>query len=272
MARGGPTGTERWNGRSWTKMSSPAHAATAPSCGSRTLCMVLNGTGEHGSGPVAESWNGRKWRSWLEDTSACGGPPGFECGMADVACGSATNCVVVGTITVSEEPVQETASDFWNGRKWLGTDAPADGDPAALNAVSCAGSFCMAVGGAYQETAGGSVAVADVFDATTNTWTDASPDLGVTCTGLEECGWTGDISCGSATSCLAFGPHLAWNGSTWNSAPTRSAGHGSALHADSCGGQICMAVGYRTVAGVRRTLAELWNGTSWRILATPSRV
>jgi hypothetical protein len=34
-------------------------------------------------------------------------------------------------------------------------------------------------------------------------------------------------------------------------------------------GQICLAVGYRTIAGVRRTLAERWNGTAWKILATP---
>jgi hypothetical protein len=272
VATGGPTTTERWDGLAWRAMTSPAHAVTTPSCGSRTLCMVINGANQNDIGGIAESWNGTKWRSWPQDTNACGGPPGLPCGLADVACGSATNCVAVGTITVSQEPVQDTAGAFWNGKKWIRTSPPGDGNPAAANAVSCAGSFCMAVGGAYSEVAGGSVAVAGTFDAATNSWQDVSPNLGVICSGFGVCAWTGAISCGSATNCLAWRiNNLAWNGTTWKAAPTRSAGPGSTLHAAACGGQICMAVGYRTIAGVRRTLAELWNGSTWKILPTPSR-
>jgi hypothetical protein len=275
MSAGGPTGTERWNGKTWAEMTSPARAVTTPSCGSRTLCMVINGADQDDVGAIAESWNGTRWRSWPQDTGACEGPPHLPCGLADVACGSAANCVAVGTTTVSQEPVQDTIGDFWNGKEWLGTATPGDaeGNPAALTAVSCAGSFCMAVGGAFAEDMDGSVAVAGTFDAATNSWTDVSPDLGVICGGLfEACSWAGAISCGSAANCLAFGGNnLAWNGTTWKASSTRSAGPGSTLDAAGCGGQICMAVGYRTIAGVRRTLAELWNGTSWKVLPTPSR-
>lgn len=231
--------------------------------------MVIN-AGRDGSGGIAGSWNGRTWRTWPHDTSECGGAPG-PCGLAAVSCGSASDCVAVGTQTISQEPVQQTVAVAWNGTAWSRPSPPGDGNPAALNAVSCAGSFCMAVGGAFSEDAGGSVAVAGAWNAATQSWTDVSPSLGVICRGGDgECSWTSAISCGSATNCLAFFDRdLAWNGVTWGPAPTRSAGRGSDLLAASCGAQICLAVGYRTIAGVRRTLAELWNGTAWKILATP---
>jgi len=60
-----------------------------------------------------------------------------------------------------------------------------------------------------------------------------------------------------------------WNGTTWKSAQAISAGRGSALQDVSCGGSDCLAVGFRTVAGKRRTLAELWNGSTWTIVKTP---
>lgn len=268
MANGGPTGAQTWNGRTWRKMKSPPGGVNGVSCGSRTTCMVIYRS-------VVQSWNGRKWRIWSKATDACGGPPGLPCGLAGVSCGSAANCVAVGTQTISQEPVQNTIGFFWNGVRWARTSPPGDaeGNPAAVNAVACAGKFCMAVGGSFSEVAGGDVATAGTWNAKTAAWQDVSPNLGDICKiGVNTCAWADVIACGSPTNCMTFGSSgtLAWNGTSWRSAPPVSAGSGASLAGLSCGGAFCMAVGYRTVAGVHRTLAELWNGTMWQIIKTPN--
>jgi len=268
MASGGPTGAETWNGRSWRTMKSPPGGVNGVSCGSRKTCMVIYQS-------VVQSWNGRRWRIWRQATNACGGPPGLPCGLAGVSCGSASNCVAVGTQTISQEPVQNTIGFFWNGTTWAGTGPPGDteGNPAAVNAVGCAGQFCMSAGGSYSEVAGGDVATAGTWNARTQTWQDVSPNLGDICKlGVTTCTWASLVACGGPAICVTFGPSgtLAWNGSSWQPAPAVSAGRGSNLGDVSCGTAFCMAVGYRTVAGAHRTLAELWNGTTWQIISTPS--
>jgi hypothetical protein len=263
MAAGGPTGAERWNGTVWRTMTSPRGGVNGVSCGSRKLCMVIfNG--------LVRSWNGTRWRLWRHATDVCsGGPPG-PCGLASVSCGSATDCVAVGTQQISNTE-QDTVGVAWNGTRWARTFPPNNGNPAAMNVISCARAFCMAPGSASSDVQMGTIALAGTWNATTKSWTDVSPDLGVLCPEFHTCFWAHVISCANSASCMTFGPsgNQDWNGTAWKAAPSISAGRGSNLGAVSCGGSICMGVGYRTIAGARRTLAELWNGTSWRILPTP---
>ncbi len=272
MASGGPTGAERWNGKTWLTMTGPKDAVTAPSCGTRTLCMVISAGNSH-SGAVAESWNGRNWRTWFQDTSVCvGGPPGAVCGLADIACGNGANCVAVGTASFNTEGGKGAIGVFWNGKKWIGLAVPGNTETAAANAVACAGTFCMAVGGAYADAQAGDVATAGAWNSTKQSWRDVSPNLGVICTGFVTCSWTRLLACGSATNCMAFTfshGNLHWNGTRWRSAPTVSAGRGSLLATLACTGADCVAVGFRTVKGTKQPLAELWNGSAWKILATP---
>jgi hypothetical protein len=267
MANGGPTRAETWNGKTWRAIRRPPGGLGGVSCSSRSLCMAID---PHINGGVAESWNGNKWRIWAQASNVCGGPPGFPCGLASVACGSADNCLAVGTVTVSQEPIQQTAAVAWDGRGWDGAGLPSAGDPAALNAAGCAGNFCMAVGGGYGDAIGGDFAIAGTWDASTRTSTDVSPNLGVICRStLQTCSWANVISCGSATNCVTLGSWEVWNGASWTHAPAISAGRGSNLGDVSCGDAFCLAVGHRTVAGTQQTLAELWNGKAWQILGTP---
>jgi hypothetical protein len=265
MASGGPTGAERWTGKAWRTMPSPKGGVSGVSCGSRTLCMAVHNQ-------VVRAWDGTRWRV-QRPTHICGGGPPGPCGLADVSCGSAANCMAVGTVTVSQEPVQESVALVWNGKTWTGTLPPQDGNPSAANAVSCVRGSCVEAGGAYSETANGGVAVAGVWDASSATWTDVSPNLGTLCPGpLMYCSWTVTLSCASKSSCMAFGgPEgvFYWNGSAWSLAKPASAGPGAGLRDVSCGGSDCVTVGFRTVAGKHRTLAELWNGSAWTIVATP---
>jgi len=92
------------------------------------------------------------------------------------------------------------------------------------------------------------------------------------------------VSCPDAAHCLAVGQVVttsnpgrdyaqAWNGRAWRVVTPPSPGASpAALNAVACTGPAsCVAVGsYATVAGPAHTLALFWNGSSWRVLSTPS--
>jgi hypothetical protein len=266
MAAGGPTGAERWNGKTWRSMPSPKGGLEGLTCASRMFCVRLHGN-------VPSVWNGSSWRD-AKVVNFCNGSAPGPCGLAGVSCGSTTNCVAVGTWTVSQEPIQNAVADIWNGKKWTwDTEVPAAGNPAQLNTVGCAGAFCMAAGVASSDQAGASIATANTWDATTSTWGDASPtSLGGICGEFSSCAWAGVVACVSSSSCITL-PGMRtsqfWNGTGWQAAKSISAGKGSGLEDVSCGSADCLAVGFQTAHGLKRTLAELWNGSAWTIVKTP---
>jgi hypothetical protein len=265
MAAGGPTGAERWNGTGWRTMPSPKGGLPSLTCASRTFCVRIHGD-------VPSMWNGTSWRD-AKNIDFCSGSAPGPCGLASVSCGSTKNCVAVGTFTVSQEPIQNAVADTWNGTKWsFDEELPAPGNPADMNTISCAGTFCMTAGVASNDNARASVAAGDTYDAISQTWADVSPNLGGICAEFGTCAWAGVIACGSATSCVTLPgmrPIQFWNGTIWQQEKAVSAGQGSALDDVSCGGIDCLAVGFRTSHGLKRTLAELWNGSAWRIVSTP---
>src|SRR5215472_4934259 len=198
MAAGGPTGAERWNGTTWRTMPSPKGGLTSLTCASRAFCVRIHGD-------LPSVWNGTSWRD-AKVTDFCNGSAPGPCWLASVSCGSTTNCVAVGTWTVSQEPVQNAVADVWNGKKWTwDSELPANGNPAQLNVVSCAGASCMSAGVASNDTAYASIAVADKWDAKSQTLTDVSPDLGGICPEFQSCAWADAIACGNAASCITLG-------------------------------------------------------------------
>ncbi len=270
-----PGGLRAWNGSAWRAVASPSFAVTAPSCASRSLCVVINGSATSQSVDFPESWNGRTWHTWTK-AGVCFGPPGL-CALNDVSCGSPSNCVAVGfTQFGASNSTTQTDSVFWNGTAWTVEHPPSPGDPAWLDQVSCAASSCLAAGVGYSASDGGYLPVALSWNKADGTWQDVSPDSGVVCTGFSgPCGsWASALSCGSATNCMTMGPggDQQWNGASWAPAPTSPTGPGSLLDAVSCHGSMCLSVGYRRLGGTRHTLAELWNGSAWQIIATPTVV
>jgi hypothetical protein len=266
MAEGGPTGAVRWNGTTWRSMPSPEGGLPSLTCASRTFCVRLHGN-------VPSVWNGTSWRD-ANVTDFCKGSAPGPCGLSGVSCGSISNCIAVGTWTVSQEPVQNAVADIWNGKKWIwDTEVPAKGNPAQLNTVGCAGTFCLTAGVASNDQAGASIATADTWVATSSAWTDVSPtNLGGICGEFGSCAWAGVVACGNASSCMTLAglrPSQFWNGTSWQAAKPISAGQGSGLQDISCGGSDCLAVGFQTAHGLKRTLAELWNGSAWSIVKTP---
>jgi hypothetical protein len=94
------------------------------------------------------------------------------------------------------------------------------------------------------------------------------------------------VSCTSADACTAVGRFYRarffkgrvlalaerWNGRTWRiqATPGPAGSTSSWFYAVSCvSARACTAAGYFTSAGTDKTLAESWNGRSWRVEATP---
>jgi hypothetical protein len=304
--------TEDWNGRTWglQRAAAPAGATTnvlsAVSCVSASFCEAV---GEHGNNVgtqsnLAEVWNGTTWQ--IQRTPNPGSPFGPPTNvLEDVSCVSTSFCEAVGngpdgmaalgwngtSWQVQNRPgnggFQSRVScpsvtfcmsidangqvDTWNGTSWgAGTNltgfSPVDG----LSCVSA--SFCEVVGGG---PAGESAAVWNG-----STWTDqATP------------GGTGEaliaVTCLTASSCEAVGELVnqgnpvtlaeVWNGSAWTIQPTPnpSLSMGSVLNGLSCTSvSACTAVGQDQTGsfGPFRTLAEVWDGTTWSLRSTPNHV
>jgi hypothetical protein len=272
LALGGPSGALTWNGRTWHEVTGPQYPASAPSCGSRSLCMVIDGTSNGKTHDVVESWNGRSWHAWWQQTNACA-VRGDPCGLEDVSCGSAANCVATG---MAGYGVQAFA---WTGKHWSDTALPSGESGASdLPSVSCVNApsgFCLAVGDVYSVGSVDGPAITDAWNPAKQSWT-AVNNGGLYCRedGLNvPCPPDNPLSCASATACMvlltdALGGQY-WNGTSWQSEPTIGEGTHSDLGSMSCRGSICLAVGHQTHNGKESSLAELWNGTAWAVLPTP---
>jgi hypothetical protein len=90
------------------------------------------------------------------------------------------------------------------------------------------------------------------------------------------------VSCSSARACVAVGFYFkrsqgralaeAWNGTAWRllTHVNPAGATGSLLDSVSCtSAQACVAVGSYGTSSTSGTLAEAWNGSTWRVLATP---
>ena len=148
-----------------------------------------------------------------------------------------------------------------------------------LNSVSCtSASACTAVGD-YFNSSGVWVALAEVWNGA-NWALQSTPNP----TGASSSYLYG-VSCTSASACTAVGFYInnsyndatlaeVWNGATWRvqSTPNPTGARSSYLSAVSCrSASACTAVGTDTNSlGYVLTLAEVWNGATWRVQSTPN--
>jgi hypothetical protein len=100
-------------------------------------------------------------------------------------------------------------------------------------------------------------------------------------TGATRVGLAG-VSCISETSCVAVGQGSGaggsevlaegWNGTAWSDQPVEASGSSPSLTAVSCvSATFCVAVGGTGGLGSpSSTLAEMWNGATWKVLPSPS--
>jgi hypothetical protein len=266
---------ERWNGSKWT-MRKPARPdgragdMSDVSCVRAGVCYAAGSIDIEGiQNSAAEYWNGSAWSaqgvplSTSSDTSYLSG----------VSCTTTTNCTAVGGYHDPVDGERGLAEDFtvrWQDASPL----PFNGVVAtALNGVSCARpQTCVAVG--TFETTG------SVFEAFSDTWSGGSwfsalpPDpkisnlSGISCVSTSFCIAVGDIIRGGIPNTLTE----RWTGAGWiiQKSPSPADPARSFLGAVSCqSAKACSAVGFYTGHhGKQFTLAEQWNGSTWKIERT----
>lgn len=181
-----------------------------------------------------------------------------------VSCASPANCTAVGEYYRTAGGRQLTLIERWNGMAWRVEPSPSIGRGSTLDGVSCpSATSCTAVGSLIIAWNGVS-------------WTvelRSSPFVSVSCVAPNSCMAVGVTAGGRPESGY-------WDGTNWKLEPMpwpRHQAQSITLAAVSCTGRsFCLAVGdysYGVGAmpspGARdRTLAERWNGSSWRVVRT----
>lgn len=266
-----------WNGTSWRRQASPSplgaaafNQLAAVSCTSAHACTVVGSSSGRGGNDraLAEGWNGARWR--LQGARNPAGATSSQ--LVSVSCTSTRACIAVGRRYNHRDM---TLAERWDGTRWRvqATPDPAASHQSDLSAVSCTSARACTAVGSYEDTAGHQQPLAYRWNGTR--WTSqAVPSAGSSSQLFA-------VSCASAASCTAVGgagdgSMLAerWNGTTWQvQAAAKPAGfQGGGFSGVSCtSSRACTAVGsYFIKTAGPLTLAERWNGTSWRVQSTPN--
>jgi hypothetical protein len=223
----------------------PASASAAPSvinaslssvsCTAASDCMAVGAVQEQRSGsfqffPLAEHWNGTAWT--VLPTPGPRHPGGGDL-LSSVSCTSGTSCMAVGQIQVlppSGIGIQHTFAESWNGAAWRVVPTPTM--PPHTGAVLS----------------------------------------GVSCTSTSDCMAVGNLGTPQNPTKFTLAEH--WNGTAWTVVGTPRTAGGTGLGAVDCTSpSACMAAGFYKFndgTGAQLTLAEQWNGTAWRRVATPT--
>jgi hypothetical protein len=279
------TFVERWNGTAWSIVPSPTPPGTTASlfgvsCVSTTSCFAV-GAVDNGSTDksLVERWNGTSWTVVATPTPA----GATSSGLHSVSCTTATSCVAIGTYEAGSTKI---LSQRWNGASWsvVPVPVPAGTSTAYLPAVSCVSPTDCFAAGTYL-SASQSKTLVERWNGTSWSVIASPTPADSRMTQLF------DISCSSASSCMAVGFRSidtsegtswitlaeAWNGTSWSISSTLNPANSRDPVFDgvSCStATSCIAVGrYQPMAftdGTIVALAERWNGTAWSITAPPT--
>ena len=275
---------ERWNGSTWSIVTSPDTSTTQAntlygvSCTSGTFCMAVGTDTNSGGHPqtLAERWNGSAWTivtTFNTSTSKVNQ-------LSSVSCASTSFCMAAGNYVNSSSHLQ-TLVERWNGTAWSQSGSPNTSTTQNnfLFGVSCVSTaFCAATGN-YVNSGGHPQTLTEMWSGTA--WSTAtSPNTSST-----QANVLNDVSCASASFCTAVGYYVnaggtsqtlieKWNGTAWSkvTSPNSSSTQANVLNGVSCtSASSCGAVGYYVNnLGLSQTLAERWNGTSWTKVSSPN--
>ena len=202
--------------------------------------------------------------------------PGYI-SLNSVSCLSATFCEAVGDAQHAASGTSSTLAEVWNGASWAIQPTPnvAGWSQNLLFGVSCFSvTFCEAVGTGGNATES---SLAEVWDGTA--WTiQPTPNPasafynvlnGVSCAAMSFCEAVGQAEA-PGFSALAE----VWDGTSWTQQaipnPADATGYIRAQGVSCVSAGYCEAVGLYYSNGAIPTFAEVWNGTSWAVQATPN--
>jgi hypothetical protein len=236
------------------------------SCTSRSACTAV-GASPHGTPrkTLVERWNGSSWQ-----IQPAPSPPGAF--LSGVACTSSTACTAVGGSDAG------TLAERWDGITWStqATPNPPQGAAALFSLACTSPSACTAVG---NSNAGN---LAERWNGT-NWSIQPTPNPGGA-----QFTFLNAVACASASACTAVGAYIdssgafqglaeRWDGASWSIHPTAQPAGGamSELIGVACTSATgCLAVGYSGPDLFSNlspaTLAERWNGSTWRDQHAPS--
>ena len=206
--------------------SNPPHARWSDlagvSCLSATDCIAV-GDYQNAAKHIqtfAAQWNGSKWTLQLKTPNLA---KQADTEFNDVDCASAKRCVAVGDIVSrGKHPAYHTFAATWSSGRWRLSAMPSVSD-AGLASVSCTSSDCIAVG-----DRGGNATLAELWNG--HSWRVLRA---ATLSGKRSSGGLINVSCPSATHCVAVGYRY----------------NAKRSYSDN-------------------TLAEVWNGHSWKVQTT----
>jgi hypothetical protein len=238
------------------------------SCSGPTNCMAVGWSAVNGASPeltLTEHWNGSTW--------AVVSSPNVNAStnnvLNDVACPSANACVAVGYSFNGTN--QLTLTEWWNGTTWAVVPSPNPSPTHNLLAgVACTSvTNCVAVG-----STGNGPAQTLVESWNGSAWSVVPSPNG------PGNNFMGSVSCPLPTSCMALGSDAggplfeSWNGSAWSIVPSPNVTGALSVELNdvTCTNpSFCVAVGDQNVAAMSYpSLVEMWNGTSWSIVPSPS--
>ena len=194
---------ERWDGSSWTIVSSPTAAGSsllnAVKCVAASDCWAVGYyyTESGVSQNLIERWDGESWSiADSADTSAEQG--NF---LHDITCVSASDCWTVGYYADYSDGIRyQTLTTRWDGRSWAVVSSPNTTGHNVLATVACVStSDCWAIG--YH-------LVGSVVQALAQRWDGASWSLvSSRDTGAE--GSVNGVTCVRGSGCWAVGSYSA---------------------------------------------------------------
>lgn len=264
----------RWDGKKWSlvKLASPGDPADLGSISCRGRFCYADGSFFPGGVEtgVIEFWDGSRWHVQNADITTS-----FDSDAYDgISCTTPVNCTAVGFYHDPTLGDRALAQDFtlrWHDA----SPAPLNGVLATgLSAVSCVSpDSCLAVGSFEDNT--GFQTFSEIWDG--SSWFVPAQPLKARIGNLDA------VSCRAATFCVAVGDVIragipvslaeVWNGVGWaiQGTPNPSGASRVFLTGVSCPAKnACTAVGWYDRGSAQLTIAEHWNGHSWKIQRTPS--
>jgi hypothetical protein len=273
----------RWNGTSWSEQAPAKKSGTLQTrlfgvdCPSETRCMAVgNYQSEAGPVTVAELWNESKWN--VHTTPVPSESTSSE--LVGVGCSSTASCTAVGSAVVKS--VKTAIAAKWTSPNWAASTIPIPegAKSSQLDGVDCIWSnFCAAVG-RYTNSEGSVKSLVMFWNTEWSLHAVASEPAGAVESALL------DVSCTPTPNrCTAVGfwknaagekftLAYRFNGvTTWTllSTPNPSGSKTSVFQDVSCATETsCTAVGEWVGSGSTKTLAAVWNGTTWTLQSPPN--
>jgi hypothetical protein len=286
----GGTLAMRWSERhqAWQRVPTPNPGVASESsfngvsCPTATSCMAV---GAAETAPpslkvagLTEHWNGHHWSIKSLPT-----PHRYpSSNLWAVSCPARRDCIAVGSY-VPHPPAgsSKVLIEQWDGSAWSVMTAPSGLPSSDLFGVSCASSTsCFAVGD-YGNGIGRALTL--VWNGTM--WSQVRPRAGINSQSVQLDG----VSCADSTDCLSVGRYdentstslertiaETWQAPlvTFTRSRNPSSVNAAELWSDSCtSSTYCLAAGQAETnsSGTHmKTLIERWNGSTWKIIATPA--